>query len=270
MSYGMPHRRGWKPTGVLYADDSIEGAFATNGDEWIADWYTRGAPLCPSGTSLLLLDMTSNGDDAAELISELDRAGQSHSVQVDGEERLALWQHAWAAPPVVVDAAEVGHRFDSELAALPYPISPRTASPALEPLEARFANGIVLEGGSLFAQQVHPGETIDLTLRWTTEAPVDTHFTLSLQMATGENRKLAQLDAMPSCDAGPTSDWEIGEEIYGRYRLRVAADAPPGRYPLVALLYDAQSLERLSVVDGAGAPVAEMVEVAQVEIVPGD
>jgi len=61
----------------------------------------------------------------------------------------------------------------------------------------------------------------------------------------------AQQDDNPVCRL-PTPIWRPGQHGVGQFRLAVSADTPPGHYPLIIGLYQADTLERLKITAGAG------------------
>jgi hypothetical protein len=65
-----------------------------------------------------------------------------------------------------------------------------------------------------------------------------------------------QWDQQPFHGAYPTSWWLKGEVIDDPIALNLE-DVPPGRYQLAVGLYDAQTWERLPVVDGTGRAIPD-------------
>ncbi len=57
-----------------------------------------------------------------------------------------------------------------------------------------------------------------------------------------------------------------GQEIEDPYLVPLSPDAPPGRYQVVVGIYLLETMERLSVVDGDGIPVADHYVVGEIEV----
>ena len=141
-------------------------------------------------------------------------------------------------------------------------------------LDAPFAGGVRLLGYDLAAEQVRPGEAVELTLYWSADGPlapthkVFTHLLGETFNATGGNFLWGQSDAEPAANTRPTTTWRSGEVIVDSHLIPVAADAPAGRYTLEVGLYEPTSGARLAVVDATGAAVGDHVVVATVVVAP--
>jgi hypothetical protein len=77
---------------------------------------------------------------------------------------------------------------------------------------------------------------------------------------------VAQKDALPVCDREPTTTWDIGELVVDIHDITVAADAPPGVYPLFVSLYREEGGARLPLYDVAGNPLGDAVQLGEIEI----
>ena len=74
-------------------------------------------------------------------------------------------------------------------------------------------------------------------------------------------------DAPPLQGFYPTTAWQPGEILNDTQRLTLPGDLKPGKYRIVAGLYDAKSGQRLSVLDAAGNQAGNEVGIATVEAV---
>jgi len=141
-------------------------------------------------------------------------------------------------------------------------------------LDVPFAGGVRLLGYDLAAEQVRPGEAVELTLYWSAAGPlapahkVFTHLLGETFNATSGNFLWGQSDAEPAANTRPTTTWRAGEVIVDRHLIPVAADAPAGRYTLEVGLYEPTSGARLAVVGAAGAAVDDHVVVTTVVVEP--
>ncbi len=141
-------------------------------------------------------------------------------------------------------------------------------------LDVPFAGGVRLLGYDLAAEQVRPGEAVELTLYWSAAGPlapahkVFTHLLGETFNATSGNFLWGQSDAEPAANTRPTTTWRAGEVIVDRHLIPVAAGAPAGRYTLEVGLYEPTSGARLAVLDAAGAAVGDHVVVTTVVVEP--
>jgi hypothetical protein len=122
---------------------------------------------------------------------------------------------------------------------------------------------VELEGG-----EVQPGETLPVVLYWQAVAPVDTSYTVFVQAIDQGGRKAGQVDRVP-CDGGcPTTTWRPGDLVGERYDLLLDSGAPPGRYELIAGMYDLATGERLPWLDAGRNPLGDSLTVGTVELQP--
>ena len=92
-----------------------------------------------------------------------------------------------------------------------------------------------------------PGAPLVVTLDWNAATLVPRDYTVSLQLLDGPGRLVAQHDSMPANNALPTSTWRPGEAVADAIELPLPATLAPGNYQLIVILYDHQTLQRLSV-----------------------
>ncbi len=127
------------------------------------------------------------------------------------------------------------------------------ASPAVQrDLTATLGDSIQLLGYSLETAEVAPGQTVLLTLRWQTTAPIRARYTIFAHLIGGINPVTrtplwTQMDSEPAGGARPTNDWRVGEIIEDRRGLWLPLHIPPGDYVLQVGMYDAVTLARLPV-----------------------
>lgn len=138
--------------------------------------------------------------------------------------------------------------------------------------DALFASNIRLLGYSLETAAVRPGETMNLTLFWSSDGglsqqyKVFTHLLGDVYNADSGNFLWGQVDNEPSAGARPTTTWRAAEIIVDEYAIPVAGNAPPGAYRIEVGLYDAISGERLPVIGPDGLPAADHVILTIVEV----
>lgn len=117
----------------------------------------------------------------------------------------------------------------------------------LEPLGAKFGEGLRLLGYRLYDSQVEPGGMIRLTLRWQAKERIGQDYKVFLHLLDGEGRIVAQRDSEPVGGSRPTSGWETGEEISDNCGIMLPRALSSGEYQLVVGMYDPTSGERLPV-----------------------
>ncbi|MBM3127895.1 MAG: hypothetical protein FJ009_04575 [Chloroflexi bacterium] len=137
------------------------------------------------------------------------------------------------------------------------------APPAIQrDLHIALGETIWLTGYSLDRAQIAPEQTLLLTLRWQTTAPLEKNYTVFAHLV-GKPHPVtlsplwAQMDSQPVGGSRPTAGWRVGELIEDRYGLLIPANVPPGEYSIQVGMYDPATLARLSVVDAEGKRVEE-------------
>jgi len=80
--------------------------------------------------------------------------------------------------------------------------------------------------------------------------------------------KAGQLDRLPCGGGCLTTSWRPGDLAGEWYELPIRADAPPGRYQLIAGLYDLATGERLPVQVLGSSAVLDYVPLGFVEVMP--
>lgn len=151
-------------------------------------------------------------------------------------------------------------------------VRPRAAGPTVgtitQPLlQARFGGSIRLVGYDLPQTQFRAGDAVPLTLYWTTDEvlttryKVFTHLVGAVWNADGGNFLWGQQDNEPQADQLPTTRWAPGEVIVDRYRIKLAPNAPAGRYQLEVGMYGLLDGARLPAAGGGDAVMLGEVEV---------
>lgn len=133
-------------------------------------------------------------------------------------------------------------------------------------IDTQFGDHITLAGYALSAATLAPGDVVGVTLFWTTDAPLDVRYKVTVQLLAPDGRLIAQHDAEPGGNRALTTTWTPGDTVRDTHGLVVPPDLPPGEYPIVVGLYDINApLERLPVrVDGAA--VGETLTLARLSV----
>lgn len=124
-----------------------------------------------------------------------------------------------------------------------------------------FGDKIALLAADLPPEPLTPGGQWPLTLHWLALSAMTDDYTVFVQVVN-EAGVVAQVDSWPLQGTYPTSAWTAGETITDPYVLALPADLPPGPYQLLVGFYRLADLQRLPVLDGAGAAVADKFVVA--------
>jgi hypothetical protein len=126
-----------------------------------------------------------------------------------------------------------------------------TEPQTLTSLGARFGDVIALEA---YTWQIEP-EVVQVTLRWSTDAFLDTNYTVFVHLVDPEDadRMVAQGDAPPMGGRWPTSLWLPGVAVDDAHTLSLPPDLPAGTYHLMVGLYEPVTGDRLPLPDGLDA-----------------
>ncbi len=101
-----------------------------------------------------------------------------------------------------------------------------------------------------------PVRLLPVTLYWQADTPVARNYTVFAQLIAPDGTLAAQNDSQPIYGYYPTSQWRPGEIVPDRITIALPRTLSPGRYTLIAGLYDAETLARLPLADGSGDYVA--------------
>jgi hypothetical protein len=112
---------------------------------------------------------------------------------------------------------------------------------------------------------VSAGETLSLTIYWRALAPMDSSYTVFVQVIDEEG-KAGQVDRIP-CNGGcPTNTWRAGDLVGERYDLVIDADAQPGQYQIISGMYDLATGENLQWLDAQGGEMGHNLVLGTVEV----
>ena len=151
--------------------------------------------------------------------------------------------------------------------------------------QAQFANQIQLLGYDLSQRNLPQGDTlqgdtlqgqvkgqhvVDVALYWrATDQPVHS-YTVFTQLLNAENRWMAGQDNPPCQATCPTQSWQAGEWLRDEYSLVLSEEASNGSsaglYTLLVGMYDSATGERVALLDAAGKPVGNSLQLTQVSL----
>ncbi len=124
---------------------------------------------------------------------------------------------------------------------------PRSA----RPLEARFADGIVLSGIELPKSSLRPGDELKTTLYWQAAQDIEASYTVFVHLVDSSGQLRSQSDHIPDSTL-PTHAWVPGEVVADHHMIHLEETIDAGEYTLVAGVYDTYTQERLSLAEPAG------------------
>jgi hypothetical protein len=261
--FGYPKREGWKTIGALRAEGKFPGDFRSANEDFIIPiWYNYGeARSCYDTPAHIFVRTT--GLDSSSSNQGYVEVGQ---VERENETRLNIFAAAAALPESPTTYALEDYEQNFDQLATPEQFA-RQAEPS-QSLETQFGPAIKFVGYDLPTAVVTPGDTLYLNLYWQALENPGHNYRAFVHLTDGTTL-WAQQDDDPACRL-PTSIWRAGQRGLGQFRLPINPDTPPGRYPLIIGLYQADSLERLPITAGAGQTGDDFLWLGDVEIIKSD
>ena len=129
------------------------------------------------------------------------------------------------------------------------------------PLDVRLGDAVALRGYDLVPAE-SPGEAVRLTLYWQATGRVGGHYKVFVHMLDETGAIVAQSDQVPAAGGAPTETWLPKEVVIDEHPLQAPG---PGRYRVLAGLYDPISSQRMPAISAAGdalpdnaIPIAEI------------
>lgn len=181
------------------------------------------------------------------------------------------WRSRWAAGLLAAAALlpAYGLALLSATYAPPPPLTP-AARAALTPVDANIGDTARVRGYTLSAAQVHPGDTLIVTVGWEPLSQTDVPYTVFLHVLDPELGSLAQVDIYPGAGNWATTVWDLGRPFVDQYRLTLPADTPaPDQAQLVIGLYNEATGQRLPVTGAdAGSPDEAWVRLGALTLTP--
>ena len=120
------------------------------------------------------------------------------------------------------------------------------------PLSAVFGDQVRLLGYDFLPEQLHPGDTVRLTLYWEAVDTPAGDYTVFAHLLDEDGSMRGQHDGQPQGGMYPTHLWDRGERVRDVHEIQLDPEAPPGAYQFAVGLYTLESLQRLAVVMDGG------------------
>jgi tetratricopeptide (TPR) repeat protein len=179
--------------------------------------------------------------EAGKLEQALKTAGQAEKIFQSQPEQLKQVRELYQSAGLKDDVARV----DKRLAHL----RPSLARPAA------FACGLTLMGYDLTQAAAKPGDKLDISYYWRTEAtpPVNYHIFVHLK---GQGR-IITFDHLLDHGRQPMTELRPGQVVRESYQLTIPKDAAPGRYQLLIGLWDSRFSGKRVLLTGKAAGADE-------------
>ncbi len=141
------------------------------------------------------------------------------------------------------------------------PGGPAADFPLPPVIPAEFENGL-----QLLDIQTRPAvgdpDRVIIDLVWRVTQPLETSYTLFVHLLNQANELVAQADTLPVGGLFPTDAWPVGVPVRDQIEVALPPGAPPGQYTLWLGWYDWRTGQRLSIVDTAGQPLTDRIELS--------
>lgn len=125
----------------------------------------------------------------------------------------------------------------------------------------RYDNGMRLDSWSIEPASPRLGAATRLTLNWTADAAIAGDYVVSVQVLDDQDGKIAQSDQAPA--SRPTSGWPAGEMRQDVRELALRADAPPGAYRIMLVVYRPGTFARLGAYDSRSLFAGDQIELGR-------
>ncbi|HEY8476829.1 MAG TPA: hypothetical protein VIN09_08180, partial [Chloroflexota bacterium] len=132
-----------------------------------------------------------------------------------------------------------------------YATAPPTP-PTTVRLDVRCGDDLVIEEFTSYHRSVRAGEIVPLALRLRAARQPAQAYGVSWRLLDAAGRVVVQRDDEPVSGFRPTLTWRPGEAVVDRYGMVVPEHLPPGRYAVVAVVYDERTGTPCSRYDDGG------------------
>jgi hypothetical protein len=112
---------------------------------------------------------------------------------------------------------------------------------------------VALLGYDLPTSRAAPGASVPVTLYWKALAPMQVNLRVFIHLIGPDGQLWGQSDKWNPADF-PTSRWPLDHYVRDEHDVRLRADAPPGRYQVIAGLWDGDTGQRMHILDASGQP----------------
>jgi hypothetical protein len=131
--------------------------------------------------------------------------------------------------------------------------------------DSRLGESIHLMGYNV-EETAKPGDTLHLTLFWEARAEISEDYTVFTHLLDEANDVRGQHDGQPADGFSATSKWRPGIPLRDPHDLPLPPDLPPGDYRIEVGMYDAETGERLPVLEKDGTIVGERILLSPIRV----
>jgi hypothetical protein len=130
--------------------------------------------------------------------------------------------------------------------------TPAGSLAARQPYPIEFADGIRLTGFRLLNPNPRPGETLHVTLFWTTDRRTSNSYTIFTHLLAADGFNVAGSDGIPNNGRQPTDGWQPGADVIDPHEFVLDPNMLAGQYSIELGVYALQTGERLEGIDSTG------------------
>ena len=179
---------------------------------------------------------------------------------------IVMRQEAWSLEPagVVLTQEPAAGAVVTEGSTILLTVS---SGPRVE-IGANLDNKVLLVACDLEAEQLHPGDTLNLTLYWRALQTMNESYMVFVHLTRPDGTIVVQRDSEPRGGRYPTTRWTVNEQVSDPYDLTVPAQTESGVYWIRAGMFVPASMQRLPVLDPGRAQVKEnSILIRQIQVV---
>jgi hypothetical protein len=140
--------------------------------------------------------------------------------------------------------------------------------PIAEPMQVDFGNRLRFLGYSL--PKYREAGVVELIPFWQALGSVVEDYKVSLRLVDSAGHRYALNDGWPATVGYPTPLWPAGRVVFGRQRVSPLKGTPAGEYWVDMLVYEAQTLAPLQVLDEGGSPLGASARIGPFDLAPSD
>ncbi len=200
-------------------------------NQWeVFTYYHRdGAPVYP---------LPMGRPDPVRLDAELTAIADQH-----GRLYAIFWGEAQRDPERLVERWLDEHAFKAtdewvgDVRFVTYAVPEKPATKMEMAVALPIGDAITLNGFTLSATALSPGDILQITLFWETAVPLDERYKIFLHLVNENGELIAQRDSEPGGGLNLTTNWPPGETMIDNHGILVPANAPKGSYQLLLGLY---------------------------------
>jgi hypothetical protein len=126
-----------------------------------------------------------------------------------------------------------------------------------------FDQSIALVDFEVANPRVKQGDSIFMILYWQNAQKIDKDYTVFVHLVDEQDQMLTGIDGPPRQN---TSSWRTNDLRPDGIVMPIDASVPPGEYRIELGLYDAATMQRLSVLDANGQPISDKVVIAPITV----